>query len=243
MLWVKKLHFKMKNSLLISLLILIGTTAFSQFKAPPAMVTKTHIFQRKFLAGISFNSSWSNFRDCKDSSFYRPSLGGGFKAEYYVKPYLGISIGANIQQRGMGIYTPDLDNSIGNPDSTGRLRYRMTTFDFPIQLIYRYPKDILPNTRLSVGLGADINIIHNALRIWKSIDDGFHRPVALTQYYQKYDIPLRAGIGLDCAVGHGSLFRVQFYGEMSNKKLYTNPITGVQSNQQVLVGIDLSVLF
>ncbi len=225
------------------MLIFFVTKAFSQFKAPTSLVKKTHIFDRKVFVGITFNSSWSNFKDCKDSSFYRPSLGGGFRAEYYFKPYLGISIGASIQQRGMGIYTPDLDNSIGNPDSTGRLRYRMTTFDFPVQLIYRYPKDILPNTRLSIGLGADFNIIHNASRIWKSIDDGFHRPVILTQYYQKYDIPFRAGVGLDCAVGHGSLFRVQFYGEMSNKKLYTNPLTHIQSNQQILLGIDLSVLF
>ena len=165
------------------------------------------------------------------------------KADYFFHPSIGISLGANLQQRGMGIYTPDLDQSIGNPDSTGRLRYRMTTFDFPLVLIYRFPKDILPNTRFSVSLGADLNIINETLRIWKSIDDGFHRPISITKNYKKFDIPLRAGFGLDCAVGHSSLFRIQFYGEMSNRKLYTNPSTGISSNQQLVFGIDLSTEF
>ena len=152
-------------------------------------------------------------------------------------------VGAGIQQRGTGIYTPDVDKSIGNPDSTGRMRYRMTTFDFPIQLLYRYPKNVLPNTRLSAGLGANFTIIHNYLRVWKSVDDGFHQITDFSKNSLKYDVPIRASIGLDAEVGYGSLFKLQFFGEVSNKKLFTNPITGVKSNQQVLLGIDLSVLF
>ena len=225
------------------MLIFFGTKAFTQFKAPTSLVTKTHIFNRKVLLGFTFNSSWSNYTDCKDSSFYRPSLGGGFRAEYYFKPYLGISIGTNIQQRGMGVYTKDLDNSIGNPDSTGRLRYRMTTFDFPVQLIYRHPKEILPNTRLTISAGVDFCKIYNVQRIWKSVEDGINKNADITKTFSSFDMPIRAGFGLDCAVGHGSLFRAQFYGEISNKKLYTNPITGLHSNQQILLGIDLSVLF
>jgi hypothetical protein len=234
----------MKNTFLIIVLMLISTFTFSQFKAPPSLVTKTRIFERKFLWGVAFNSSWASYTDqLSDSAFYRPSLGGGLRAEYYFKPYLGIMVGAGIQQRGTGIYTPDLDNSIGNPDSTGRMRYRMTTFDFPVQIMYRHPKNILPNTRLSIGVGADFNIIHNYLRVWKSVDDGFHQLTDFTNDCVKYDIPLRATIGLDAEVGHGSLFKLQFYGEISNKKLYTHPISGVKSNQQVLWGVDLSVLF
>ena len=222
----------------------IGNIAMSQFKTPPSIVAKTRIFERKFLWGIAFNSSWATYKDqLSDSAFYRPSLGGGLRAEYYFNPSLGVTFGVGIQQRGTGIYTPDLDQSIGNPDSTGRLRYRMTTFDFPVQLVYRYPKNILPNTRISALLGADISFIHNALRVWKSVDDGFHELSDFSSNFEKFDIPLRVGIGLDAEVGHGSLFRLQLYGEMSNKKLYTHPITGIKSNQQVLLGVDFSVLF
>lgn len=234
----------MKNILFIVLLIVVSTSSIAQFKAPTSMVSKTRIFERKFLWGVAFNSSWTSYHDLlKDSAFYRPSLGGGLRAEYYLKPYLGIMLGVGIQQRGTGIYTPDFDKSIGNPDSTGRLRYRMTTFDFPIQMMYRYPKELLPNTRLSIGLGVNFNVIHNYLRVWKSVDDGFHQITDFSKNNQTFDIPLRANIGLDAEVGHGSLFKLQLFGEISNKKLYTNPTTGVQSNQQVLIGVDLSVLF
>jgi len=234
----------MKKRLLISALIFISASAFSQFKAPPSLVTKTRIFERHFLWGVAFNSSWSSYKDLvKDSAFYRPSLGGGLRAEYYLKPYLGIMVGAGIQQRGTGIYTADLDKSIGNPDSTGRMRYRMTTFDFPIQLLYRYPKNILPNTRLSISLGANFNVIHNYLRVWKSVDDGFHQITDFSKNNVKYDLPIRANIGLDAEVGYGSLFKLQLFVEVSNKKLYSNPNTGIKSNQQILLGIDFSVLF
>lgn len=234
----------MKNIFVFITLIFIGSTAFAQFKAPQSQVVKTRIFERKFLWGVAFNSSWSSFHDIlRDSAFYRPSLGGGLRAEYYLKPYFGIMFGSGIQQRGTGIYTPDIDKSIGNPDSTGRMRYRMTTFDFPLQLIYRYPKNILPNTRLSIGIGANFNIIHNYLRVWKSVDDGFHQVTDFSKNNLKYDVPVRSTIGLDAEVGHGSLFKLQFYGEIGNRRLYINPVTGVKSNKQVLIGVDLSVLF
>ena len=232
-----------KNILLLFALITVGFNLQAQFKAPTSLTAKTRIFDRKVLLGVAFNTSWANYRDCKDSSFYRPSLGGGLRAEFYIKPYLGILIGAGIQQRGMGVYTRDLDNSLGNPDSTGRLRYRMTTFDFPVQLIYRHPKEILPNTRLSISAGVDFCKIYNVQRIWKSVEDGNNIYSDITKTYSSYDIPFRAGFGIDSEVGHGSLFRLQFYGEMSSKKLFTNPSTHIQSNQQILLGIDLSVLF
>ena len=203
-------------------------------------------FERKFVAGFSFNNSWSSYYDLlPDSAFYKPSIGAGLRAEYFFKPFIGISVGAGIQQRGMGVYTPDLDNtvSIGNEDSTGRLRYRTTTYDFPVLLVLRYPKDIFKSGRLSLMAGVDFSVINKAHRIWRSVDDGFHELTDITSGFTKVDMPLRAGLGLDIEAASGCLFRVNLFGELGRKKIYTDNASGQNWGQNVLIGIDLSCLF
>ena len=229
---------------LLIVFVLIGLNSFSQFQKPTEVSTRTPYFERKVVVGFAVNNSWSCYSDLlKDSAFFRPSLGFHIKTNYFFKPYIGISLGAGLQQRGMGIYTPDLDNSIGNPDSTGRLRYRTTTIDLPVQLILRSPKDIFPGTRLSMGLGVNFSYIYKAQRIWKSVDDGFHQPSNITANYDKLDIPIRINVGFDIDAGPGCLFRLHLVGEMGNKFIYTNPTTQIKSNKNILFGIDLSFLF
>lgn len=204
---------------------------------------QSNVFQRKFLMGFSVNNSWANYRDLTDSSFYRPSLGIHLRAEYNITEYLGICLAGGIQQRGMGVYTEDLDNSIGNPDSTGRLRYRSTTIDFPLELSFRPTKELFNNTRLHIGIGVTPSIMFKAQRIWKSIDDGFHEPRVITSNFSKIDFPLRASLGLDVNVAGGVLFRAQGVFEYGLNPIYTHPITGAKSNKNILIGIDLSFLF
>jgi hypothetical protein len=223
---------------------MVALNGLAQFKAPTSLTAKTPYFEKHFLVGFAVNNSWSSYRDLQgDSAFYRPSLGIHLKTEYFFRPFIGISIGAGFQQRGMGIITPDLDQSIGNQDSTGRLRYITNTFDFPVMLVLRTPKNIFRGTRLSLGLGADFSVVKKAVRVWKSVDDGFHDPIDITDRYQKLDIPLRASIGFDVEAGVACLFRAHIYGEMGTKYLYTNPISGTKSSQNVLLGIDLNFLF
>ena len=222
----------------------IGFSAMAQFTPPTSVQAEKSYFNRKFLAGFAANNSWATYKDLlDDSAFYRPSLGTGLRLEYFIKPYIGISAGFGIQHRGMGVYTRDVDNSIGNPDSTGRLRYRTTTFDIPVQLILRTPKNIFASTRLSLAIGVDFSYVYKGLRIWKSVDDGFHVPTVITDQYAKWDVPVRVGFGLDVEAGAGCLFRAHLFGEMSKKYLYTSPTTGTVSNQNILLGIDLSFLF
>jgi hypothetical protein len=228
------------------LFLLLAFQSFGQFEAPPKVNNTTRFFDRKFVAGIAVNNSWSSYRDLQDdSAFYKPSLGIGLRAEYYIIPSVGISVGAGTQGRGMGVFTPDLDDTwgIGNEDSTGRLRYRTQTWDFPVQLVLRTPKDVFRSARISLMLGANFSFIQRAHRIWRSVDDGFHEWTDITERYEKMDIPLRAGLGLDYEVGLGCLFRLNLYGEMGSKYLYTDPTTGTKGGQNALFGIDLSFLF
>jgi hypothetical protein len=204
---------------------------------------KPTVFERKFLVGFAVNNSWANYRDARDSSFYRPSLGTHARIEYRFMETMHLSLGAGIQQRGMGIYTPDLNNSVGNQDSTGRLRYRSTTLDFPIEVAFRPKKEVFKNTRMRFAIGATPSVMHKALRIWKSLDDGFHVEQVITPDFARFDIPLRASAGLDIKAPGNVLFRASFVFEYGFKSIYTSPINGTKSYTNSLFGLDLTFLF
>jgi hypothetical protein len=201
------------------------------------------VFEKKWFWGFGVNNSWANYRDLKDSSFYRPSLGIHLKTEYFLTKSIGLTIGVGVQQRGMGIFTPDLDQSIGNPDSTGRLRYKSTTIDVPIQFLFRPEREVFKNGRIVAGLGITASYMYKALRIWKSVDDGFHEDTDITESFKTLDFPFRATIGTDVSVPGGSLFRAQLVGELGINKIYKVAGSNDRVGQNTLFGIDLSFLF
>lgn len=234
----KKIH------LILSLFTLLSASLASYGQSDSTKIFRSKsAFNQKFMIGFGVNNSWANYRDLKDTSFYRPSLGIHLKADYFFSKSVGITIGIGVQQRGMGIYTPDYDQSIGNPDSTGRLRYKSTTVDFPVQLLFRPQKELFKNGRLVGGLGITASYMHKAQRIWKSVDDGFHEPTDITPSFKKIDFPIRATIGTDIAVPGGTLFRAQLVGEMGFTKIYQSGTMGNSVGQNTLFGVDLSFLF
>lgn len=233
---------KIIYSLLIVIVSISTSKSFAQIDSVKRYVVSS-AFNKTLLIGFGVNNSWSNYRDLQDSSFYRPSLGMHSKADYFFHKSFGLTFGVGIQQRGMGIYTPDYDQSIGNPDSTGRLRYKCTTVDFPVQLLFRPQREIFKNGRFIGGIGITASYMYKAQRIWKSVDDGFHEPVELTASFKKLDLPVRATLGTDIAVPGGSLFRAQLVGELGFEKLYQESTTGNAVGQNTLFGIDLTFLF
>lgn len=235
-------NFKMKQ-LFFSLTLFVALFAYSQQPEKTNYFDKYQKFNKNFLIGFSVNNSWANFRDLRDSSFYRPSLGIHLSSEFYIYKGLGISADFGLQQRGMGIYTPDLDQSIGDPDSTGRLRYKVSTIEMPLLIVYRHNKDVFRNTRLSLGFGIVPMYIFKAERIWKSIDDGFHRPVSLKEKYNTFDFPLRFSLGCDFDVAGGNIFKTNFIFDYGLKGIYLNPSNNVRSNKNILLGIKLTFLF
>jgi hypothetical protein len=201
------------------------------------------MFAKKASFGFAVNNSWAKYRDAKDSAFYRPSLGIHAKADYFFREDIGITFGFGVQQRGMGIYTKDINRSNGDPDSTGRIRYKCTTVDFPIQFLYKPKKEIFSNGKMVFGLGIIPSYMFSAKRIFKSVDDGFHEPNVITKDFKKLDVPFRASVGLDIQTAGNTLFRVQLVGELGFAKIYSNPITKAKSYQNTLFGIDLTFMF
>ncbi len=233
----------MKKILLaLAICNLMQLTSFAQITKRTEFKTSS-IYTKKFLWGFAVNNSWANYQDTRDSSFFRPSLGIHARVEYNLLENLHISLGGGLQQRGMGIYTPDLNNSIGNQDSTGRLRYKCSTIDFPLEIAFRPKKEIFNNVRFHVGLGVTTSVMYRAQRIWKSLDDGFHVPQTLTKDYKKVDFPLRTSIGIDVDAPGNILFRLQGVFEYGFAPIYTNPVSGIKSNRNILMGIDLTFLF
>jgi len=231
------------KQLLFSLTFFVSLLAHSQQVEKTSYFDKHQKFNNKFLYGFSVNNSWSNFRDLKDSSFYRPSLGIHISTEYYFYKGLGISADFGLQQRGMGIFTPDLDQSIGNPDSTGRLRYKVSTIEMPLLLIYRHNQEVYNKIRLSAGIGIVPMYIFKAERIWKSIDDGFHEPRSLKENYNTFDFPLRFSLGCDIDAPGGNILKTNFIFDYGFKGIYLNPANNVRSNKNILLGIKLTFLF
>jgi hypothetical protein len=222
----------------------IVSSAFAQPTNYKPMVITKNTFEKKHLIGFSVNNSWANFRDLKDSTFFRPSLGIHASYDFFFTENLGLNFNFGVQQRGMGIYTRDFDNSIGNPDSTGRLRYRVTTLEAPITFMFRPKKEIFKNTRISAAIG--VNLLHHykAIRVWKSIDDGFHTPIDIKGNFSKFSVPLRASLGLDFNAPGGNLFRSSLIVDYGLKNTYKSlGSTSYQSHKHILVGLQLTFMF
>ncbi len=202
-----------------------------------------NMFLQQNLFGFSFNNSWVGFHDWKDSTFLKPVLGLHADYNYFFSEKFGLSIQAGVQMRGVGIITPDYDNSIGNQDSTGRQRHNVRSLEVPIQFYYRPSKEILKNSRLIFGVGVVPMYHQKVVRKWYSVDDGFHSTISYKNNYQTFDVPLRLSSGLDVNVAGGNLFRAVLildYGLYNNFK---NPISGERSSKHFLLGVQMTFLF
>lgn len=199
----------------------------------------------KPLFGISFNNSWSSFTgsNLPQKYFYKPSLGSHLRCEYYIKPYLGFGIAAGIQQRGAGIKTPDLDQSLGNPDSTNRHRIRINTIDVPLYLIIKSPKDLFKGVKPSLQIGINWNRNFKTTDIFYSVEDGFHnRTNATNDYYRNAQPSLHAALGFDINAGT-NLFQLQFIYNKGSNNVYNSVAFGNSVAKSSLFGVQLSILY
>lgn len=202
-----------------------------------------NMFSKEKLYGFSFSNSWTKFYDFKDSSFLKPGLGLHAEFNYFFNENMGISIQAGVQMRGTGIITPDSDKSIGNPDSTGRLRHSLRSLEIPIVFHYRSTKEIIKNGRMIFGVGL-VPIYHQrVLRKWFSVDDGFHTPTSYKENFDIIDVPIRFTSGLDVDVAGGNLFRTSLIMDVGLKNNFKDPLDGRKSSKHFLLGIQLTFLF
>ncbi len=202
-----------------------------------------NMFLKEKLFGFSFNNSWTGFYDLKDSTFLKPGLGLHAEFNYFFNKNIGVGIQAGIQMRGTGIITPDYDKSVGNPDSTGRLRHNIRTLELPITFYYRTNKEIFNNGKMIFGIGIVPMFHQQVTRKWYSVDDGFHIPVSYKENFDVIDVPIRLSAGLDVNVAGGNLLRSSVIMDVGLKNNYKNPLDGLRTSKHFLLGIQLSFLF
>ncbi len=196
------------------------------------------MFDKTAVLGFSFNNSWVTYRDALDSSFLKPALGIHFSNQVNLSKNFALFSSLGLQMRGTGVYTTDSDNSVGNPDSTGRLRYNIRAIELPVMLQYRMNREIFLYSRLTISLGIVPMYHYTIFRKWYSVDDGFHDKSSLRESYRQFDLPIRASLGFDVDAPGGNLFKINAivdYGII--------PIRNDAKIKQFLAGINMSFLF
>jgi hypothetical protein len=201
---------------------------------------------KKFRAGVSMNVYWSAIvgPDLPEEYFWKPSLGGTIRAEYYPVPWIGVSTGIGYQQSGAGVVNKDISGGAfahpwivnkfgvrGDPDSTYLEKLRFSIIEIPVMLALRTPFDVIqPGWRISGGIGPNFIRVVEVNKIFQSIVDGFHDDHYIKENYLKNDIGLMAALGMDIDSGTGQMFQVQFVYLRGTRNVYkADPGTGYQS--------------
>lgn len=202
---------------------------------------KPSILDKKFYWGFAFVNAWTSISNSSDY-FYKPSLGGGLRMDYYFTKSLGLSAGFNFQQRGTGILTPDTEKSLGNADSTYRLRVRFNCLDFPLAVVYRSPKGIFggKGVRLFLSAGTTPQFNFQSNRVFISAEDGFHDVQDQSKDYYVFDTTLDASAGFLISAGNSSTFLVDFLAQFGGLNAYRNSDL---SGKNRLFGIRMAWLF
>lgn len=203
-------------------------------------------FKKKFRCGVAFNQSFSGIigSDLPHDYFIKPSLGGGIETEYYFNKNIGIGSGFLFQQRGAGIYNPDVVKEVGDPDSTHRQRLRFNCLDLPIRLVFRGNKGMTKGNRWSGSIGVIPMYSFATNSVFHSIEDGFHKIDDWTADFKKFDLAASASFGLNINAGDAALLQIQFYASYGLLNTYNNQtLFGAAKGNHLLFGLKLATLF
>ncbi len=230
----------MKRTILIPFLFVVGTLLGQEFAKPKDNLRKS-AFDKKFLWGLTYTQSWSTIKGSAlpASYFTKQSIGLQVSAEYYLLPFLGVSLGAGYQQRGAGIKNPN----IGPVDSTFRDRLRFNSFELPISIILRTPKDIIQGLRFSGSLGVVPIINRNSRDVKLSLEPNLAdldvtKDVSNKYFKNDFAVQFTAGPEIDMAASQ--VIKIQFYYSMGTANVFSAG-QGTGHNQNV--GIRLAWMF
>jgi hypothetical protein len=233
----------MKKTLNILLAIVaFGNMSLAQTDTTVAPKTSNAGYE-KFQYGLSFYQNWTSIEGNTPEYFYKPSVGGGIRVEYYPLNFLGFTAGATFQQRGAGVIAPDTGFTAPSIN-TYRLRLRFNYFEFPIAVILRTPHGIAGGSvRLSgsVGIAPSINAESN--QVWHSVEDGFHISTNVDNDYAKSDMNIFASFGPDINTW-GSTLQVHLIASFGTKNVYNSSGTLSKYNgKNRTYGLRLSWMF
>ena len=191
-------------------------------------------FEKKLRLGVSWNQYWGIIKgkDLPKQYFAKPCLGFNLRAEYYPLSFIGIGVGFGMQMRGAGIINEDKTGSTfthpwngvagdNTEDSTYRERLRFNTWELPITLLLRTPKDIVKGVRLTGALGVVLiknNYVHD---FWNRPEDGFHTETSVSKDYIKSDLGYQASLGTDIDAG-ACVLQVHLVYSRGTKNIYKN---------------------
>ncbi len=198
---------------------------------------------KKFQVGLSFINAWSNVNGNTPQYFYKPSLGGTIRVEYYPWNFLGFSLGAGFQQRGAGVILPDTGFTAPSTN-TYRMRLRFNFVEFPVMVILRTPHGLGGGPiRLSGSFGVAPGIMFQANQVWHSVEDGFHKSGDVTSDFVKNDMNFIATFGPDINTT-SSILQVHFIASFGTKNVYSSSGTqAAYSGKNVFYGFRLGVMF
>ncbi len=213
----------MKLLKIVACIMLIFGEVCAQDFVKPNDGIKSSAFEKKFLWGFTLTQSWSTIKGSSlpKNYFTKASVGLQISAEYYPLNFLGFSLGAGYQQRGAGIKnipTP------GTPDSTYRERLRFNSFEFPIGVILRTPKDLVKGLRLSGSLGIVPIINRNARDTKISLEPNvadLDKTVDVSSNYFKSDLAFQFTFGPEIDMAGSQVIKIQFYYSQGTTNVFT----------------------
>jgi len=200
-----------KASPLLFIAFMSGQLMAQKFVAPKESIPSS-AFDKKWRWGITYTQSWSTIKgtDLPAPYFSKASVGLQVSAEYFPLKFLGLSAGAGYQQRGTGIRNANA----GPVDSTYRDRLRFNTFEFPIAVIIRTPKDIIKGLRFSGSLGIVPVINRNSRDVKISLEPNIadlDKTTDVSAKYFKSDVALQFTGGPEIDMAANLVIKIQFY--------------------------------
>lgn len=174
-----------------------------------------------FTTGISFEQGFSTFKEDNSNRelFTKPSLGGGIVVAYNPWRFAGVQSGIGIGQRGTGVITPDFEIGLGDPDSTYRLRVRITTLQVPLNLCWRI-NTLHKNMKLSGAVGYVWVYNLRSLEIFYSLEDGFHQETDVKSQYKNSWSEWNLSLGFDFDANKAAVFRLHYFVNSSFSSVY-----------------------
>lgn len=200
---------KIKFSILIGVLLwTVTATGQEIIQGQP-----TDLMQKKWLFGGSFYSNWGRIggKNLPATYFSKPSVGGLIQGEYFFKERIGIGFGFGYQPKGAGIINQDYVQELGDADSTHREHLRFSGWDLPAYLCFRGPMLGQTGMRFSGRFGASLSYNAQSMRIWHSVEDGFHDKQKLPDLYYRIGGNIVSSFGVDVNAGNTTLFQFQFF--------------------------------
>lgn len=222
---------------LILPLLLLGT--LSGWAQTDTTTTKR---PKRFYFGVTFINAWSNVTGRTPDHYYKPSLGGGVKVEYYPLQWLGLGLGANFQQRGAGVTLPDTGFTAPSMN-TYRMRFRMNCIDVPVSVILRSPAILKKSIRFSGSFGVAPMYMFGATYNWISAEDGFHDVTDYTADIESFDLQLMGSVGIDVNAW-GTVFQLRYINSFGMMNIYRpSGAFAAYDGRNVLHGIGLGWMF